>query len=84
MTSDTLLTADELEVLRRRLDAIDDGIIDLISERQNVVKIIGEHKLKTGAPLRHFARERKSLNVACHGQNHWVFPTGWRGISWKH
>jgi chorismate mutase / prephenate dehydrogenase len=61
MTTDTTLTPDELEVLRRRLDAIDDGIIDLIAERQNVVKIIGEHKLRTGAPLRHFAREREVI-----------------------
>ena len=61
MTIDKLLSADELEVLRHRLDAIDDGIIDLISERQNVVKVIGEHKLKTGAPLRHFAREREVI-----------------------
>ena len=57
MTKKRPLTADELEALRHRLDAIDDGIVDLIAERQRVVNTIGEHKLKTGVPLRHFARE---------------------------
>jgi chorismate mutase/prephenate dehydrogenase len=51
------LTASELLELRHRLDEIDDGIIDLIAERQAVVTTIGEHKLKTGAALRHYARE---------------------------
>lgn len=61
MTSDATLTPDELKVLRQRLDAIDDGIVDLIAERQELVNTIGEHKLKTGAPLRHFAREREVI-----------------------
>jgi chorismate mutase/prephenate dehydrogenase len=61
MSSDRTLTADELLELRNRLDAIDDGIVDLIAERQAVVNTIGEHKLKTGAPLRHFAREQEVI-----------------------
>jgi chorismate mutase/prephenate dehydrogenase len=61
MTGKKSLTADELQALRRRLDAIDDGIVDLIAERQQVVDTIGEHKLRTGAPLRHFAREREVI-----------------------
>ncbi len=61
MTSKRALTANELEDLRRRLDAIDDGIVDLIAERQEVANTIAEHKLKTGAPLRHFAREREVI-----------------------
>jgi chorismate mutase/prephenate dehydrogenase len=56
------LTADELLELRNRLDDIDSGIIDLIAERQVVVTAIGEHKLKTGAPLRHYAREREVID----------------------
>jgi chorismate mutase/prephenate dehydrogenase len=56
------LTADELLDLRNRLDEIDNGIIDLIAERQEVVTVIGEHKLKTGAPLRHYAREREVID----------------------
>jgi chorismate mutase/prephenate dehydrogenase len=56
------LTADELLELRNRLDEIDRGIIDLVAERQAVVTAIGEHKLKTGAPLRHYAREREVID----------------------
>jgi chorismate mutase/prephenate dehydrogenase len=62
MASDRNLTPDELLQLRERLDAIDDGIIDLIAERQSIVTIIGEHKLKTGVPLRHYAREREVID----------------------
>ena len=52
MKPDLPLTTDELLELRQRLDEIDSGIIDLIAERQAVVTTIGDHKLKTGAPLR--------------------------------
>lgn len=66
------LTPDELKQLRNRLDEIDTGIIDLIAERLAVVKSIGDHKLKTGAPLRHFEREREVIErgidrAASHG-----------------
>jgi chorismate mutase/prephenate dehydrogenase len=62
MSAKPPLTADELLELRNRLDDIDSGIIDLIAERQAVVTAIGEHKLKTGAPLRHYAREREVID----------------------
>jgi len=62
MAKDRVLTADELLALRERLDEIDDGIVDLIAERQNIVTTIGQHKLKTGAPLRHYAREREVID----------------------
>jgi chorismate mutase/prephenate dehydrogenase len=55
------LTPDELKHLRNRLDEIDSGIIDLIAERLSVVKSIGDHKLRTGAPLRHYEREREVI-----------------------
>jgi len=61
MPPDAPLTPDELLQLRNRLDEIDTGIIDLIAERLAVVKSIGDHKLKTGAPLRHFEREREVI-----------------------
>jgi chorismate mutase/prephenate dehydrogenase len=62
MPPETPLTPDELLELRRRLDEIDSGIIDLIAERQSVVTAIGDHKLRTGAPLRHYAREREVID----------------------
>jgi chorismate mutase/prephenate dehydrogenase len=62
MTSERKLTADQLLEFRTRLDEIDDNIIDLIAERQAVVTTIGKHKLETGAPLRHYAREREVID----------------------
>jgi len=62
MSNKTTLTAGELLKLRQRLDEIDTGIIDLIAERQAVVTIIAEHKLKTGLPLRHYEREREVID----------------------
>lgn len=62
MSSEGFLTPSELLELRQRLDEIDDGIIDLMAERQAVVTTIGEHKLQTGAPLRHYERELEVIN----------------------
>ena len=62
MSNNAPLTAGELLELRQRLDAIDTGIVDLIAERQAVVTTIGEHKLKTGLPLRHYEREREVID----------------------
>lgn len=62
MPPDRTLTPDELLELRQRLDEIDDGIVDLIAERQAIVTTIGEHKMKSGAPLRHYAREREVID----------------------
>lgn len=61
MSPDSTLTAGELLALRRRLDEIDTGIIDLIAERQRVVTTIADHKLKAGLPLRHYEREREVI-----------------------
>jgi chorismate mutase/prephenate dehydrogenase len=56
------LTANELLELRQRLDEIDAAIVDLVAERQAVVTTIGEHKLRTGSPLRHYEREREVID----------------------
>jgi chorismate mutase/prephenate dehydrogenase len=62
MSNKLPLTARELLELRQRLDEIDTGIVDLVAERQAVVTTIGEHKLKTGLPLRHYEREREVID----------------------
>ena len=62
MSGGESLTTEELARLRDRLDVIDGDIVDLIAERQSVVSTIGEHKLKTGLPLRHYAREREVID----------------------
>ncbi|MCW8926342.1 MAG: bifunctional chorismate mutase/prephenate dehydrogenase [Xanthomonadales bacterium] len=61
MSSKSSLTAGELLELRQRLDVIDSHIVELIAERQAVVTTIGEHKLRTGLPLRHYEREREVI-----------------------
>jgi chorismate mutase/prephenate dehydrogenase len=61
MSSDSPLSASDLSRLRRRLDEIDTGIVDLIAERQAVVTTIADHKIRTGLPLRHYAREREVI-----------------------
>jgi chorismate mutase/prephenate dehydrogenase len=61
MSNDATLTAGELLEYRQRLDEIDTHIVDLIAERQAVVTTIGEHKLQTGLPLRHYEREREVI-----------------------
>ena len=58
---DNTKTPAELLELRRRLDAIDDRIIELAAERQAIVTTISEHKLSTGAPLRHYEREAEVI-----------------------
>ena len=62
MSNKPTLTPKELLELRNRLDDIDSNIVDLIAERQSVVETIGEHKLKTGLPLRHYEREREVID----------------------
>jgi chorismate mutase/prephenate dehydrogenase len=61
MENEQELTVDQLKELRVRLDRIDDAIIDLIAERQEMVSTIGKHKLTSGAPLRHYEREREVI-----------------------
>ena len=58
---DKVTTTAELAELRRRLDAIDDSIIDLAAERQAVVSMISDYKLRTAAPLRHYEREAEII-----------------------
>lgn len=62
MSSKSSLTPSELLELRKHLDEIDTGIVDLIAERQAVVTTIAAHKLKTGLPLRHYEREREVID----------------------
>jgi len=61
MTKSTSNRDERLDRLRRRLDEIDTGIVDLVGERQAVVSEIGELKQRTGSPLRHYEREREVI-----------------------
>lgn len=53
-----------LEQLRDRLTQLDRELISLIAERQQIVAEIGEHKIRTAAPTRDYARERTVLDGA--------------------
>jgi chorismate mutase/prephenate dehydratase len=55
------MTDDRLEDLRRQLDAIDDGLVDLLADRQDAVKRVAEVKAHSDAPLRDAAREAGQL-----------------------
>jgi chorismate mutase/prephenate dehydrogenase len=61
LAKDESMTGDRLQELRKRLDGIDAGIVDLVAERQTVVAEIGELKQHTGSPLRHYEREREVI-----------------------
>ena len=50
-----------LEELRNRIDDIDDKIAALYLERQDTVRLIGEEKAKTHAPVFDPAREKKVI-----------------------
>jgi chorismate mutase len=56
------MTDDEaLAALRRRIDSIDDRIVELLAERVSAVLEIGELKRQSGAPIYDPARERSIL-----------------------
>ena len=57
------MTSERLLELRGRLDGIDAAIVDQVAERQAVVAEIGELKQNTGAPLRHYEREREVIEL---------------------
>jgi chorismate mutase/prephenate dehydratase len=50
------MNKEELNELRIKIDAIDQGIIDLLSQRIDIVRSVDEYKLKTGAPRYDAAR----------------------------
>ena len=55
------MTDERLESLRRELDAIDDGLVDLLADRQAAVTRVAELKAMTDAPLRDAAREARQI-----------------------
>ena len=50
---------DEIQQLRKKVDAIDDQILSALCERANICKAIGETKKKQGAPIRDTSRENE-------------------------
>jgi len=55
------MSNDRLDALRREIDAIDDGLIDLLATRQEAIKRVAEVKATTDAPVRDAAREAQQI-----------------------
>jgi chorismate mutase / prephenate dehydratase len=53
---------DDIEQLRKRIDAVDDQILAALCERVKVCKSIGAAKKKQGKPIRDASRENEVYN----------------------
>lgn len=51
-----------LEDLRRRIDAVDEALVELLAQRRRVVEQVGELKRARGLPLYHPAREEDLIS----------------------
>ena len=51
----------DLDELRRELDTVDRGLVDLIARRLEIVAQVGDAKARTDAPVRDLERERAVL-----------------------
>ena len=56
------VTSPDLDALRRELDGVDRGLVDLIARRLEIVGQVGDAKARTEAPVRDLARERAVLD----------------------
>ena len=52
---------DELQNLRRDIDEIDSGLVELFRRRMEVTRRVGEYKRERGVPVLDQARERQVL-----------------------
>lgn len=50
-------TMDTMQSLRDRISSLDQNILDLLDERMEIARQIGDHKRKTGRPILDFERE---------------------------
>ena len=48
--------------LRKQIDALDDSIITLIEKRLTIAKKIGQHKSRSGKPIRDEVREKEIIS----------------------
>lgn len=56
------ISSEELEALRRRIDQLDDRIVDALSERAQIVADVGRSKRGSGTPIYAPHRERQVLD----------------------
>ncbi len=56
------MTSPDLDALRRELDVVDRGLVDLIARRLEIVGQVGHAKARSEAPVRDLERERAVLD----------------------
>ncbi len=54
----------DLDELRRELEAVDRGLVELVARRQRLVREVGLAKQRAGRPIRDFGQEREVLERA--------------------
>ncbi len=59
-------TASPLEALRMQIDTLDQQLLDLMAQRQTVVRAIGDYKQKAGLPPLDEARWQRVLKTNLH------------------
>ncbi len=57
----------KLEDCRKKIDAIDADIVELLNKRAEIVKEVGRLKMKAGLPIVDLERENQILRLVCHG-----------------
>jgi chorismate mutase len=53
---------DDIEILRKKIDALDEQIMQTLLQRIEICRTIGEHKKKQGKPVQDLARETQVFN----------------------
>ncbi len=56
----------KLEDCRKKIDAIDVHIVELLNKRAEIVKEVGRLKMKAGLPIVDLERENQILRRVCH------------------
>jgi 4-amino-4-deoxychorismate mutase len=73
---------DSLVTLRREIDALDDGILDLLAQRMAVARRVAAYKHEAGIPARlpdriEAVKERNAANASAHGLDPRYVRTVW-------
>jgi len=67
-------TTEQLEQVRRRLDQLDDRLVDLIARRAELARSLGRAKRDAGLPIVDFAREAAVVRRAATHARHKGLP----------
>ena len=76
-------TPSDLEELRRRIDEIDDGVQDLLTERVEIVARIAAHKRSVGGVAAHQPAREAEIMRRLVARNHGGLPAGTLVRMWR-